>query len=373
MSSMHIVTTLLPPPPFKRHMRPNTLYKNKARKFWAAQLYAGGKRIRRKIADFSELIGLSEEEQQQLLVDRLESCRDELGLQESPLLMLSAAIKQFLAHCQTRNSPRTVYTYTDSLKRWQQATKQYALEDHQRRFADLFVAQERHRGLNDRTINHHIRNVNRFFSWAFEEELLLKPVKLKQLRAVTVVPQTWSRDQLELIREYIERKLTETGSRRFIALQRAFYLFRYTGMRATEAINLRWDHISHQGIWLESNDNWQTKGRRDAILPIAKPLGAFLNKASHAGEVYVCDNGSGGKFWRDYSSAGHSFQKMLDQLGLKGPKRTHGFRATVATELLAAGESPVLVQTLLRHQQISTTLGYLNTQEVRVQGLVDRL
>jgi len=175
------------------------------------------------------------------------------------------------------------------------------------------------------------------------------------------------------MRQYIERKLTETGSRRFLVLRRAFFLFRYTGMRASELIHLKWDHILPQGIWLESTGDWQTKGRRDAILPVAKPLRQFLDAESHEGEVYVCDDGSGGKFWRDYSSAGHSFQKMLDQLGLKGPKVLHGFRATVATELLAAGESPVLVQKLLRHQQLTTTLGYLNVGEVEVQELVNKL
>ena len=355
-------------------MNPQLLTQNHARKIWQAQLYVAGKRVRKKIASFRELYGLTDDEQKKLLEDRLLALQNQLGLTTgTQLIDLQIASRRFLEYCQTRNSPRTVYTYTDSLKRWKQATGNYPLDDHRRSFLDLFIAQERHRGLNDRTINHHIRNVNRFYNWAFEEELLVKHVKLKQLRAITVVPQTWSRDELELMREYIERKLKETGSRRFIVLRRAFYLFRYTGMRASELINLRWDHILNQGIWLESDKDWQTKGRADAILPIAKPLRQFLDAEAHDGEAYVCDDGSGRKFWRDYSSAGHSFKKVLDQLGLRGPKVLHGFRATVATELLAAGESPVLVQKLLRHQQLTTTLGYLNSQTVEVQSLVNRL
>jgi integrase len=351
-----------------------TITFNKQRGIYIAQLYVGGKRIRKKLGDAAEFVGMSPQERSVILSDRLEALRLELGLQsEGGMVTLKSAVERFLAHCETRNSARTVYTYGDSLKRWQQANGNPCVEDYQRSQLDRYIAQERERGLNDRTINHHIRNVNRFYSWAYEEELISKPVKLKQLRAVTVVPQTWSREQLELMREYIERKLTETGSRRFLVLRRAFFLFRYTGMRASELINLRWDHILPQGIWLESTGDWQTKGRRDAILPVAKPLRQFLNAEGHDGEVYVCDDGSGGKYWRDYSSAGHSFQKMLDQLGLKGPKVLHGFRATVATELLAAGESPVLVQKLLRHQQLTTTLGYLNVGEVEVQELVNKL
>jgi len=347
---------------------------NRQRGIHIAQLYVGGKRIRKKLGDAAEFVGMSPQERSVILSDRLEALRLELGIEsEGGMVTLKAAVERFLAHCETRNSPRTVYTYGDSLKRWAQANGNPCLEDYQRSQLDRYIAQERERGLNDRTINHHIRNVNRFYSWAFEEELITKPVKLKQLRAVTVVPQTWSREQLELMRVYIERKLTETGSRRFLVLRRAFYLFRYTGMRASELIHLKWDHILPQGIWLESTGDWQTKGRRDAILPVAKPLRQFLDAEAHDGEVYVCDDGSGGKFWRDYSSAGHSFQKMLDQLGLKGPKVLHGFRATVATELLAAGESPVLVQKLLRHQQLTTTLGYLNVGEVEVQELVNKL
>ena len=356
-------------------MNPQLLTQNHARKIWQAQLYVAGKRVRKKIASFSELYGLNDDEQKRLLEDRLLALQNQMGLTTgTQLIDLQMATKRFIECCKTRNSPRTVYTYTDSLKRWKQATGNYPLDDHRRSFLDLFIAQERHRGLNDRTINHHIRNVNRFYNWAYEEELIVKPVKLKQLRAVTVVPQTWSRDQLELMREYIERKLKETRSRRFVVLRRAFFLFRYTGMRASELIHLKWDHISPQGIWLESDKDWQTKGRADAILPIAKPLREFLDaEVRNDGEVFVCDDGSGSKFWRDYSSAGHSFRKLLDQLGLKGPKVLHGFRATVATELLAAGESPVLVQKLLRHQQLTTTLSYLNSQTLEVQNLVNRL
>ena len=355
-------------------MNKKTITFNKQRGIHIAQLYVGGKRIRKKIGTGAEFKGMTLEERTAILSDRLAVLRQELGLQnEGTLVTFKAAVERFLAHCETRNSPRTVYTYSDSLKRWQQANGNPAVQDYQRSQLDNYIAQERERGLNDRTINHHIRNVQRFFNWCYEEELVDRPFKLKQLRAVMVVPQTWSRDQLELMREHIERKLKETGSRRFVVLRRAFFLFRYTGMRASELIHLRWDHISHQGIWLESDKDWQTKGRADAVLPVARPLRQFLDAEAHDGEVFVCDDGSGGKFWRDYSSAGHSFQKMLDQLGLKGPKVLHGFRATVATELLAAGESPVLVQKLLRHQQLTTTLSYLNSQTVEVQDLVNKL
>ena len=347
---------------------------NKQRGIHIAQLYVGGKRIRKKLGTAAEFVGMTPQERALVLADRLKELRLDLGLQEeSTLVTLTNAVKRFLTHCTTRNSPRTVYTYGDSLKRWQQANGNPCVQDYQRGQLDNYIAQERNRGLNDRTINHHIRNVQRFFNWAYEEELVDRPFKLKQLRAVSVIPQTWSREELELMGEDIERKLTETNSRRFIVLRRAFFLFRYTGMRASELIHLRWDHILHQSIWLESDKDWQTKGKADAILPIAKPLQQFLDEEAHDSEVYVCDDGNGGKFWRDYSSAGHSFQKMLDQLGLKGPKVLHGFRATVATELLAAGESPVLVQKLLRHQQLTTTLGYLNSQTVEVQNLVNKL
>ena len=48
----------------------------------------------------------------------------------------------------------------------------------------------------------------------------------------------------------------------------------------------------------------------------------------------------------------------------------HGFRAVVVTELLRQGASPVHVQLLLRHEDLSTTMGYLDPDALEIENLV---
>ena len=51
----------------------------------------------------------------------------------------------------------------------------------------------------------------------------------------------------------------------------------------------------------------------------------------------------------------------------------HGFRAAVVTELLRQGASPVHVQLLLRHEDLSTTMGYLDPDALEIENLVKKL
>ena len=59
--------------------------------------------------------------------------------------------------------------------------------------------------------------------------------------------------------------------------------------------------------------------------------------------------------------------------GWRGPKPMHGFRAALVTELLRQGASPVHVQWLLRHEDLSTTMGYLDPNALKIENLVKGL
>ena len=51
----------------------------------------------------------------------------------------------------------------------------------------------------------------------------------------------------------------------------------------------------------------------------------------------------------------------------------HRFRAALVTELLRRGASPVHVQWLLRHEDFSTTMGYLDPDALKIENLVKGL
>ena len=51
----------------------------------------------------------------------------------------------------------------------------------------------------------------------------------------------------------------------------------------------------------------------------------------------------------------------------------HGFRAAVITGLLRQGASSVHVQRLLRHEDLSITMGYLDPDALEIENLVKNL
>ena len=51
----------------------------------------------------------------------------------------------------------------------------------------------------------------------------------------------------------------------------------------------------------------------------------------------------------------------------------NGFRAALVTELLRQGVCPVHVQRLLRHEDLSTTMGYLDPDALEIENLVKGL
>ena len=54
-------------------------------------------------------------------------------------------------------------------------------------------------------------------------------------------------------------------------------------------------------------------------------------------------------------------------------KPLHGFRAYVATDLLAKGVDSILVRDILRHKELSTTLKYVNRSNISYHESINRL
>ena len=89
-------------------------------------------------------------------------------------------------------------------------------------------------------------------------------------------------------------------------------------------------------------------------------------------EVWFLDNGFGSNYYSDPGSITKAFRRIMDQLGIKGVKPTHGFRATVITELCKV--NPLFGQQLARHQDIKTTIEhyYDGSTDALVKALEER-
>ena len=87
----------------------------------------------------------------------------------------------------------------------------------------------------------------------------------------------------------------------------------------------------------------------------------------------MLDKGDGQRYWAHLNELTASMSFVQTKCDCRGPKPLHRFRAGVAAELLRQGASPVHVQRLLRHEDLSTTMGYLDPDALEIKNLVKNL
>ena len=356
----------------------NEIVPDKRQQAFVGQLWIEKKRYRRVLARFVEVEDLPEEQLNSLLVERLLQLKKKLTREveastDKDGLFFSEVLRLFLAHVEANRDKLTVRQYRQQLNRYQKIVGDYRIRLHSSKFTDQLVLALRKAGLNDHSCNSYLRAVRAIVNWSWGEGQIPSAIKVKSVRASKPLPKVFSQDELLTLRQYLEEGWQQTRRRRFLVLLRAWWFFRYTGMRGSELLTLKWDNVYADRLELRSTADWKVKGRRDAIIPIAKPLKAFLSSQDLKGEKFVLDDGTGKPNYATAHGLMQSMKKALEILQIK-VNPLHSFRSTVATELLAGESSnPVQVQKLLRHQSIQTTMSYLNSDHLQQVDLVNQL
>lgn len=122
-----------------------------------------------------------------------------------------------------------------------------------------------------------------------------------------------------------------------------------------------------------TGQDWEVKSRKDAWVPVSPKLQEEMSQWDKLGEIWVLDRGSGDRHWAHLNELTASMRFVQTKCNCRGPKPLHGFRAGVATELLRQGASRVHVQRLLRHEDLSTTMIYLDANALEIENLVRNL
>ena len=270
-------------------------------------------------------------------------------------------IDQYLDYLRTYRSQRTVDTYRPQLARWQAFWRSDSIN--YETFKN-YVDHLRSEGLSDGSINSHLRSLKAYLNWC-HKYLNHPKYHVPMLKVNRKIPKVWNNHQLEIIETILNHRAQR--SRRYQILRRTHYMLRYTGMRAGEVFHLNWEDIG-SGIRISAKDDWTTKNKQDSILPIHPKLLEFLQREEHQGETNYLDH-----HFKELSHLTYSMRKFQKSIDLDGPKPLHGYRASVATELLSGNMNPIHVQHLLRHERISTTELYLNTTHLPLQELVNSL
>ena len=296
-------------------------------------------------------------------------------------LMACEAIQTWLDEKSVRLEKVTIRGYADSLNYLIQATGDFELAFPPAGIPAKLIKQLHMRKMNYASINSRVQACQIFLNWCADLEHTPKRIKLEKMKVTKEAPEILTENDyinlLALLDETIDKAKGRTRTSA-LNMKRATVLMRYTGMRGGEARALPLSHIDLLTQEIKIADvpeaGFKVKGRVESVVPIAKDyLIRFLEddrQSRNVNEKWFLDDGFGGLQWAGMTPMGKVFRRTFRQIGISDKvSPTHGFRATVISNLLNKGASPVCVQYLARHKNISTTMGYhkADSSEIRKQ------
>jgi site-specific recombinase XerD len=139
-----------------------------------------------------------------------------------------------------------------------------------------------------------------------------------------------------------------------------------SGLRVSEAINLRAGHLDLAGLTIHIKEG---KGKKDrmTVLPQSIKTDLLNLLAGKSGNDLVFESERGGRL--SARSAQMIFAKALARAGISTPATFHSLRHSFATHLLENGVDVRYVQELLGHANIRTTQRYTRVTNPQLKNI----
>ena len=273
----------------------------------------------------------------------------------SKRIRLSEFGEEYFAWLEKAREPGTYEQYKIAWDKLIAAVGDILLPDLSRKHIDLFVQSELAKGNKPVTVNKDLRSLKAILNKAVEWEYIKESpmAKYKMLKVDKKPPRA-------LTREEIVRLLSAIDDEHF----RLFVAFAlYSGCRRNEILSLTWDKIDLENrvIYIE-----KTKSHHSRYVPISSSLMAVLERLKHFSQV--------GKLFPRWSPnwVTHKFKHYARKAGLPDI-RLHDLRHTFATHLVAEGVPLKVLQELLGHQSLTSTLVYAHAMEETKRVAVEKL
>jgi len=232
--------------------------------------------------------------------------------------------------------------------------------------ADLikrYFVECKNRGNNAGTINTRLQRIRALLNYCVEEKMItdnpaLKVKRLKEDVKIDVFSDWQINQMLAYYRSLRRREKSYFAYRGYTLILTLLG----TGLRRTEAINLKWSHIDEANLTISV---FNSKGRRDStVFPTEKLMKELLYYKSfcksYFGELseYVFVNRDNGQMTQN--SIMLLFQNLGKKMNFEGVRvSAHTFRHTYCHRLAMSGASPFAIQKLMRHENIQTTMRYV--------------
>jgi len=210
-----------------------------------------------------------------------------------------------------------------------------------------YIEKLKAKGNKPATINNKLMYLSKALSYAFRNQLIdFKPYipvfKIQSKKDVIILPAEYQQ-MLDYCTKY---ELNE--------LYKIIVIGHNTGMRISNILNLTKNDIDNGYIRI-----YQNKTNKPYSIPMNDKLKEVLKDFN--------------KFNMNYRQVEYQFKKMIKELNLNNQITIHTLRHTTCTKLITSGVPIPVVQQLMNHKNINTTMKYTHIKNEQLELAVMNL
>ncbi len=224
-----------------------------------------------------------------------------------------------------------------------------------------YIAQLRNRNLKTSSVNRKISTLKNYLKFLHTEKIIdqIDFQEFESLSSVKKIPKAISKSQMEQIFENL-KKSKQTNARLYILILKLIYL---SGLRISEALNLKWSDINHQ----DNSIYVYGKGSKERKVFIINDYLVQLKNLEKNNQYVFTIN----KKKISTRSVNKFLQNCYNNSLIKNKLSSHIFRHSFATTMLENNADIRHIQKLLGHSSISTTEIYTKVAKSMKKRVLD--
>lgn len=232
-----------------------------------------------------------------------------------------------------------------------------------------FMLNQKDKGISANSIARRLAAIRMFHRFLARERILKSdPTTLiDSPKLWKKIPQTLSLNEVDAL--IAQPDIRDKQGIRDKAILETLYA---TGMRVSEAVNLKIDNVNLDIGFLRCIG----KGNKERVIPLGKKAIASIKRYSEVSRPHILKNKASeflfiNRFGKKISR--QSFWKIIKKYAkkarIKKPMKPHTLRHSFATHLLERGADLRSVQEMLGHSNISTTQIYTHINKDRLKAM----
>jgi len=266
-------------------------------------------------------------------------------------IVLKKFISEFLDYSKVNHKYKTTESYECAFKKLATIVP---LDTPIKEIQPLHIEKMKRIISNQTTYNIYHNHLKAAFNYAIEWEYI-KHNPLMKVRKFSVNKET----RRDIHPDELDKLITIiTDDKNYLFAEFLIFMLN-TGCRRQELLNLRWEDIYEPNYFELKN----TKGKVDARIPLNETLIEILHRRHSESKPFNYLPGFATSKFRKY----RRLAKLPEDIVL------HSIRHATATLLFERQEHPLVIQKLIRHKDLKTTMGYTHTTPIFLKPAIDKM